>query len=155
MTKLDHLQTEIMALSISGVWEMAVLEWELVGVFINDQTQTCLCTHKPIKEVCILSHRQHKGQVEVGNCCVNRFLGIPSGTIFDAIKRVMDDETKLLNEAAVRFFAEWGVVSAWERTFYLDTFRRRLLTDKQADVRLRINQKVLRHLSARRRASQP
>jgi len=150
MTKFKHLRAEILSQSFSPEWDTAVQEWELIEVFINYQTQTCLCTHKPIKEICVLSHRQHRGRVEIGNCCVNRFLGIPSGTIFDAIKRVMDDNTKPLNEAAVTFFAERGVVSTWEHSFYLNTFRKRSLTQKQADVRLRINHKVLRHLSARR-----
>ena len=146
MTKFEHLQAGILQFSQAAEWEAARLEWTLHQVYFNPMTQTCLCTHSPIMEVCVLENPLTRHRVEVGNCCVKRFLELPSGLIFDALKRVRQQDTNALNEEAVRFFHQKGYLTDWDKAFYLDTLRKRKLSARQQTVRQRINQKVMRQL---------
>ena len=43
----------------------------------------CLCSHFPIKEICVIRNRVNGVRAEVGNVCVKKFLGLPSGKIFE------------------------------------------------------------------------
>jgi hypothetical protein len=52
-----------------------------------------------------------------------------------------------LNEAAIEHAANRGWISDWEETFLHNTKRKRVLSDKQAAIRWRINQKVLRQFN--------
>ena len=50
-----NLQSEILALSSAKSWPKAVKEWERAGVEkleIGEESQTCLCGHFPIRELC-------------------------------------------------------------------------------------------------------
>jgi hypothetical protein len=94
--------------------------------------------------MCVLQNKRNGKSAEVGNVCVKKFLGLNSGKIFDSLKRVRDDIAKALNPDAIDFFFEKGVISGWERKFYIDTWRKRNLSRKQATTRQNINEKVLR-----------
>merc|ERR1719330_1073858 len=92
-----------------------------------------LCSHSPITEHCV-----------VGNCCVKRFLGeIASEKVFAALRRVSRDGSRALNQEVIQFASAQGWLSDWDCTFYLDTVRKRSMTEKQQEHRERINQKVL------------
>lgn len=142
------LTAEIVARSNSTIWDLAKREWSLAEVYEADEPETCLCGHTPIIEICVLRNRVNGSHAEVGNCCVKKFMGIPSHLIFDGIKRVRKDPTSALNEAAIEHASSRGWITGWEETFLLNTKRKRALSDKQAAIRLRINQKVLRQFSA-------
>lgn len=142
------LTAEIVARSESTIWDLAKREWSLAEVYEADEPETCLCGHTPIIEICVLRNHVNGRHAEVGNCCVKKFMGIPSHLIFDGLKRVRRDPTSALNEAAIEHASSRGWITDWEETFLLNTKRKRVLSDKQAAVRLRINQKVLRQFSA-------
>lgn len=150
-----RLTKEIVARSNSDVWDFAKREWALAEVYEADQPETCLCGHTPIIEICVLRNRVNGGYAEVGNCCVKKFMGIPSHLIFDGIKRVRRDPTAALNAAAIEHATNRGWISGWEETFLHNTKRKRELSEKQATIRLRINLKVLRQfdLSAKRQST--
>lgn len=137
------LKRGIIDLSVSSVWETAKREWDLIDVYKADEAETCLCSHYPIIEVCVLRNRLNKHTTAVGNVCVNKFLGLNSKIIFDSLRRVADDETKSLNADAQAFFFEKGVINRWEYGFLSDTWRKRTLSVKQAATRAKINRKVL------------
>lgn len=141
------LTAEIIARSSNDVWDLAKREWSLADVYEADQPETCLCGHTPIIEICVLRNRVNGGYAEVGNCCVTKFMGIPSHLIFDGIKRVRKDPSTALNEAAIEHAANRGWISDWEENFLHNTKRKRVLSDKQAAIRWRINQKVMRQLN--------
>jgi len=150
MTKFEHLQRGILALSRSREWATAAGEWSLETVYFAGAAQTCLCTHSPIIEICVLLNEQTRASVEVGNCCVKRFLKLPSDTVFDAIKRIQKDPAKALNEAAIDLFHRKKWLTDYEAAFCRNTRAKRSLSGKQAAVRQRINKKVLDWLKNQR-----
>ena len=143
MTKFEQLQAAILSLSRARQWEAAKGEWSLSAIWHTDEGHTCLCTHYPIKELCELCHEATQQRVIVGNCCVKKFMGLPSEKIFDALKRVEKDTQHALNEEAIAHFMRMGVLSEWEGAFYHDTWRKTKLSDKQRAHRQRINEKVI------------
>lgn len=140
------LAIEIIRLSENPVWDVAKTEWKLLEIEDSEEDQTCLCGHFPIRELCILENKLNAKTAVVGNCCVNKFLGLPSNKIFAAIKRIKKDTERSLNEATIELANERGWISDWERTFYVDIMRKRRLTEKQQAKKLQVNVKVLKHL---------
>ena len=145
-----RLTTEIINRSRSNIWDAAKLEWQLQEVFESDDPDTCLCGHFPINEICILRNRSSDTQVVVGNCCVKKFIGLPSDKLFQAVKRIRKDLENSLNADAIQHAHEKGWINQWERDFYLDIMRKRILSSRQTAVKVRINEKVLRNMYRRR-----
>ncbi len=141
-----RLTTEIVARSQAKTWDQAKREWELFDVYETDEPETCLCGHFPIVELCTLRNKLNGGDVTVGNCCVKKFIGLPSEKIFQAVKRVRKDRTKSLNAEAIAHAFSKGWTTEWERDFYVDVMRKRNLTVKQAAKKAQINEKVIRNI---------
>jgi hypothetical protein len=140
------LTAEISARSISPVWDAAKLEWTLHEVYEAEEPETCLCGHFPIIELCILQNKFNRQMATVGNCCVKKFIGLPSDLIFQAAKRVRGDSTKSLNAEALSHALAKTWINQWEFDFYLRVMRKRVLTTKQAEKKLQINEKFMRHM---------
>lgn len=145
----QQLRAHILPLSSATTWEAAVSEWNLVGIHEADVPETCPCGHFPIIEICLIHNRFTNHSTEVGNVCVNRFLGLRSDLIFTAIKRVRKDPHKSLNTDAIAFFHERRVLNEWECNFCQSTMRLRRLTSAQLSKRRDINQKVLAAIQRR------
>lgn len=137
------LIAEITALSVSKIWDQAKLEWVLEEVYESDEPETCLCGHFPIKELCVLGNQRNQASATVGNCCVKKFIGLPSDKIFTAVKRIRKDPTKSLNAEAINHASKRGWLTQWEKEFYFDIMRKRNLTQRQADKKKQINELVL------------
>lgn len=138
-----RLVTEIIARSVSKNWEAAKLEWDLKSVYRETEPSTCLCGHSPIIEICVLHNRQNRNTAEVGNVCVNKFLGLGSELIFSGLRRVAQDAGKSLNEAATNYAHLQGWITDWEKKFCLGTIRKRKLSTKQEQIRAEINRRIL------------
>lgn len=138
-----QLTQQILRLSNFDSWQVARTEWDLQEIYVEDEPRTCLCTHFPIIEVCVLRNRLNGNVAEVGNVCVNKFIGIPSKIIFDGIKRVAKDRTKALNASAAHYAFRKGWINDWEHGFLTDTARKKVLSAKQMAKRDQINQRVL------------
>jgi hypothetical protein len=140
-----RLAQEIVARSIADRWADAKLEWSLAEVFFlgPDECGVCLCGHFPIKECCVLVNHENGTEVTVGNCCVKKFLDLPSEAIFRALRRVARDPSKAISPAAVEHFHRRGWITAWERSFLLDTARKRRPSPKVLAKRAEINAKLL------------
>lgn len=104
--KQSKLVDEIINLSDSPLWEKAKHEWLLDQVYIAKEPDTCLCGKYPIKEVCILRNVNNANTATVSNCCVKRFIGLSSDKIFQAIRRVMENESKSLNRETLVYAKE-------------------------------------------------
>lgn len=143
------LKESILARSRASDWELAKKEWKLTQIYEADEPETCLCGHTPIIEICVLSNTLNGNRAEVGNRCVKRFLGLRSDLIFSGIKRVKADISKSLNADSTLFFYEQGVLSEWEYKFQSNTMSKRSLSLKQAEMRQKINQKVLTYIERR------
>ena len=147
MTHQEYkLAEEIVALSDADVWDRAKLEWELEDIYHEEEPDTCLCGQFPINELCYLRNTKNGNRALVGNVCVKKFLGLPSDKIFDAINRTIKDINKALNAEAIDHAFKKRWISQWERDFYFDTWRKRLLSYKQAVKRIEINERVLRNV---------
>jgi hypothetical protein len=137
------LTEEIMARSEAKTWSEAKLEWELRQIWDEEEPDTCLCGHYPIREICEITNIRNGNAAQVGNCCVKKFLGLPSGKLFEAIKRVRKHIDKSLNESMVNWGFERRWISQWEHEFYLDILGKRRLSDKQIEIKRKINEKIL------------
>ena len=144
------LGKRIVALSEADDWDRARLEWRIEDIYIQREPKTCLCGHFPINELCVLRNRRNSNQAIVGNICVKKFMKLSSDRMFSAIKRVVADETKALNVQVIdhAFAKRW--INDWEHGFYLDTWRKRKLSDRQMTKRREINRKVLAQVRANR-----
>jgi len=138
-----QLTGEIVERSVARTWDEAKLEWSLLEVYESDEPEPCLCGHYPIVELCVLLNRRNKNQATVGNCCVKKFVGLPSEKIFQAVKRVRKDKSKSLNAEAVQHAFKRGWINEWEKDFHFNIMRKRSLTSRQEDKKVEINQLVL------------
>ncbi|PTR07189.1 hypothetical protein C8R32_108147 [Nitrosospira sp. Nsp5] len=138
-----RLTKEIIELSQSDIWDVAKLEWRLSEIYEVDDPETCLCGHFPIIEICILKNKINHQLAIVGNCCVKKFIGLPSDQIFQAVKRVRKDNEKSLNAEAIQHAYEKSWINEWEYKFTIDTMRKRNLSEKQLVTRVKINEKML------------
>lgn len=137
------LAREIVALSAADRWDRARLEWQIEDIYIQPEPETCLCGHFPINELCVLRNTKNGNAAVVGNVCVKKFMELRSDKMFDAIKRVAADETRALNVEAIEHAFARSWINKWERDFYLDTWRLRVLSDNRETKRIQINRKVL------------
>ena len=142
-----RLTQEIINRSVAQNWDAAKLEWELKGIHFGEEPQTCLCGHSPIIEICTIANRNNGNVAEVGNCCVKKFLGLPSDIIFQSIKRVRKDVSKALNAEAIAHAHCRRWINDWERDFYLKTMKRRKLSVREKSKREEINRKILARLA--------
>jgi hypothetical protein len=145
-----RLRQNIIAISVAKTWEAAKSEWSLHGIYFcpKDQPQTCLCGHFPIREICKIVNRDNKFSVEVGNCCVKKFIGLPSDKIFRGIKRIQKDGSKSLNADAIEHAHKSNWINDYEYRFSLNTAYKRNLSIKQLAIREQINHKVLARFAA-------
>ncbi len=146
----QQLTTEIIARSHSQEWNSAKAEWLLEEIYEAAEPDTCLCGHFPIREICVLRNKVNKNAAMVGNCCVKKFIGLPSDKIFQAVKRVRKDAEKSLNAEAVQYALGRHWISEWEHDFYLDIMKKRNLSPKQATKKADINAKFLRNMERKK-----
>jgi hypothetical protein len=137
------LTVEIIARSEADTWEAAKNEWTLETIYEVDEPGTCLCGHYPIIEFCVIQNRLNGGRAVVGNVCVNKFLGLGSNRIFDCVKRIRHDISKSMNEDTIEYAFRKGWINKWEYGFLFDTMRKRNMSGRQLDTRIKINRGFL------------
>lgn len=118
----------------------------LNDVYEADEPETCLCGHFPIIELCNLRNKLSGTFATVWNCCVKKFIGLPSDLIFQAVKRIRSDDTKSLNAEAIDYAHTKGWITDWGQTFYFDIMRKRKLSAKQELQKVRINAKFIANM---------
>jgi hypothetical protein len=141
------LKEEILKRSQAKEWDIAKLEWELNDIYEAEKPVTCLCGHFPIIQICTLQNKLNNQFATVGNCCVKKFIGLPSNLIFKAIKRVRKDNQKPLNTEAIQYAYEKSWINEFEHKFSIDTMRKRNLSPKQLQIRMQVNEKMLANMS--------
>jgi hypothetical protein len=146
MTKQEILQSKIVELSEHDDWNVAKEQWWLSNIYFLEGS-TCLCTHTPITECCEMVNFVNHNRVVVGNCCVKKFWNLDNKSIFDAAKRIRQDNVKSANKELVEMAYDNHWITQWECGFYLDTLGKRKLSLKQKEVRQRINDKILKSLN--------
>lgn len=138
-----NLANEIVTLSVADTWDAALREWDLDYIYRVDAAETCLCGHYPILELCVIVNEKNNNHATVGNVCVKKFFGIDCDAVFSNIKKIKNDISKAVNVETIDYACDRKWINEWETNFYLDTWRKRILSSKQAAIRTRINASII------------
>lgn len=138
----ERLKAHIMPLSKATTFELARNEWKVIGAHIEHDWDECPCG-QPIKELCFLENKITKHRTYVGNICVNRFMGIETGNLLSGLKKIMKDHASNANTDVIEYAKANGYLFDQEYTFLMETRRKRKLSPKQEQWKIRINQRIL------------
>ncbi|HFX3223688.1 TPA: hypothetical protein ACID9T_006237, partial [Pseudomonas aeruginosa] len=86
----ERLKAHILMHSVSDDFEVARREWSLVAIEVTEEFDQCPCG-QDIKEHCYIRNSLNGNQTYVGNVCINRFLQINTGNLFEGLKRIASD----------------------------------------------------------------
>lgn len=146
----ERLKAHILPLSIASNFYAAKNEWKLVDVEIHEDFDSCPCG-QPIKELCYIENQLNGNKTYVGNVCVNRFIGIETGSLFAGIKRISLDETANANEDLIIHAYNLGYIyDEKEYNFLMQTKNKRILSDKQMAWKKKINRRIIKQTVVRR-----
>ncbi len=138
----ENLKAHILPLSESPTFDAAKAEWELVGIQLHDDWDNCPFG-KEIKELCFIKNQRNGNLTHVGNVCVDQFIGIETGNLFAGLRRIVTDETANANEDLIDHAFRWGYIFENEYKFLMDTRRKRNLSAKQVDWKIKINRRII------------
>lgn len=143
------LRNHILGLSQSDNWDNAKHEWKLVRVEIhNNLACNCPCG-QAINELCYLENEFTKAETYVGNVCVNRFLEIDTGNLFDGLKRILKDTANHPNDDVIDYAAENGYLHETELKFLYSIQKKRNLSEKQTAWLKKINWRIINKVTVK------
>jgi hypothetical protein len=146
----EQLKAHILPLSVSKSFDLARGEWFLVGVQISEEFDHCPCG-KEIKEHCYIQNRLNGNATYVGNICINRFLGIETGNLFDGLKRIAQDDKANANEDLIEHAYKLGYIFEAEYKFLMQTRLKRKFSEKQVAWKQKINRRIINQTVVQRR----
>ena len=145
----EALKVHIMPLSRAATFEEAKTEWNLVAVEISEEFDECPCGQS-IKEHCYIRNQITGNETYVGNVCVNQFIGIDTGTLFDGLRRIAADPQANPNLAVIAYAAQQGFLyekngESIEANFLKKTAlkHKRTHSSKQLAWKEKINRRIL------------
>lgn len=145
------LPQRIIDLSVAKDWPHAVQEWVPDGVdILEGDTETCLCGHNPIVELCHIRNTRNGNTAIVGNRCIEKFEAGSEGhavfgavpRIIDAVKRILENGAASANEALISLAIQKRVFTDRDASFYRDIGRKRNLSENQESYKLALNRKL-------------
>ncbi len=123
----------------------------MVAVEISEDFDHCPCGQE-IKEHCYIRNRLNGNETYVGNICINRFIQIDTGNLFDGLKRIAKDLTANANNDLIEHAYRMGYLySEKEYTFLKQTMRKRKLSDAQIAWKIKINRRIVAQTVVRKR----
>lgn len=146
----ERLKNHILPLSVSQSFESARTEWDLLFVELSDEFDHCPCGQQ-ILEHCYIRNRLTGRETYVGNVCINRFLKIETGSLFDGLKRIRDNPEANANEAVIEYAHKNGYLFPNEYQFLHDTKKKRKPSGPQLSWKRKINSRILEKTVVRRR----
>ena len=146
----ERLKAHILPLSRAKIFSAARAEWDLVAVEISEEFDNCPCGQE-IKEHCYIHNRITDEHTYVGNVCINRFIGIDTGNLFDGLKRIAKNISANTNAEVIEYAEKKGYLYDKEYDFLVDTKLKRNLSVKQAEWKRKINRRILQGIVVRRR----
>jgi len=147
----ERLKAHILPLSVSRSFDVARKEWSLVAVEISEEFDQCPCG-QDIKEHCYIRNRLNGNEIYVGNLCINRFIQIDTGNLFDGLKRIANDPTANVNSDLIEHAYRMGYLyGEKEYTFLKQTVRKRKLSPAQIAWKVKINRRIVAQTVVRRR----
>ena len=148
-SNFESLKAHILALSESDTFSTAKGEWKLVGVQINEDFDNCPCGQR-IKELCFIRNQLNGRDTYVGNVCVNQFIGIETGSLFDGLRRIALDHSANANQDLINHAYGLGYIHESEYKFLAQTRLKRKLSDKQVAWKQKINRRIINQTVVRR-----
>lgn len=145
----ERLQAHILPLSVADNFHSAKNEWKLVGIELKEDWDNCPCG-KEIKELCYIENQLNNNNTYVGNVCINRFIGIETGSLFNGLKRIAKDINANANEDLISHAYQFGYIYENEYKFLMDTRRKRNLSEKQRSWKVKINRRIVSKTVVRR-----
>lgn len=147
-----QLSAHILPLSVSQDFNIARTEWELVGVEVSEEFDNCPCG-QAIKEHCFIRNRLTLRATYVGNVCINRFMQIETGNLFDGLKRIAKNDTANANHDLIEHAYRMGYLySVKEYTFLKQIARKRNLSPAQIAWKQKINRRITSKTVVHRRS---
>ena len=147
----EHLKAHILPLSVSQVFDVARTEWDLIAVEISEEFDNCPCG-QDIKEHCYIGNRLNGNATYVGNVCINRFIQIDTGNLFDGLKRIAADNDANANHDLIEHAYRMGYLfGEKEYTFLKQTARKRNLSAAQIAWKQKINRRIIAQTIVRQR----
>jgi len=149
----ERLKAHILPLSVSHSFDVARGEWSLVAVEISEEFDQCPCG-QDIKEHCYIRNRLNGNETYVGNVCINRFIQIDTGNLFEGLKRIAKDLTANANSDLVEHAFRMGYLySEKEYNFLKQTTRKRNLSPAQSEWKVKINRRIVAQTVVRKRTT--
>lgn len=146
----ERLKAHILPLSNSQEFHDAIKEWRLVGVEISEEFDNCPCGQE-IKEHCYIENKSTGHKTYVGNICINRFIGINTGNLFDSLKRIARDSKANANEDLINHAYKLGYIYESEYGFLMQTRLQRKLSPAQLAWKEKINRRITHKTVVQRR----
>ncbi|SSW65855.1 hypothetical protein AGI3411_02286 [Achromobacter agilis] len=106
---------------------------------------------KRLKNICYITNRITGHSTYVGNVCINRFIGIDTGNLFDGLKRIANDPYANANLDVIEHGRKMGYIYDSENKFLVSTRLKRKLSDKQLKWKRKINRRITEQISVQRR----
>jgi hypothetical protein len=149
----ERLKAHIIPLSVSQDFTSARSEWDLTAIEVSEEMDNCPCG-QDIKEHCFITNRLTGHQTYVGNVCINRFMGISTGTLCAGLKRIAQDDTANANDDLIDYAYQKGYLfDANELSFLRQTKLKRNLSFKQLEWKRKINRRILNGTVVARRTA--
>lgn len=146
----ETLKAHILPLSRASTFDAARAEWVLEYVEVSEEFDSCPCGQE-IKEHCYIRNLKTGHQTYVGNVCVNRFIGIDTGNLFDGLKRLRLDPRANASHAVIDYAEERGYLFDKEPQFLRQTALKRKLSAAQIAWKEKINRRILNKTVVQRR----
>jgi hypothetical protein len=146
----ESLKAHILPLSVARHFDAARREWDLVGVEVSEEFDHCPCGQE-IKEHCFIRNRLNGHTIYVGNVCINRFIGIDTGNLFQGLKRIAQDKRASPNADLVEHARGFGYLYDGEYEFLMQTRLKRKLSQKQLAWKEKINRRIINKIVVQRR----
>jgi hypothetical protein len=149
----QQLKSHILPLSVAKNFAEALREWSLIGIEVSEEFDNCPCGQQ-IKEHCYIENRLNGNRTYVGNVCINRFLGISTGNLFDGLRRITEDISANANADLIEHAYKFGYIFENEYGFLMRTKLKRKLSEKQLAWKQKINLRIVSATVVRKRSKQ-
>ena len=139
----ERLKAHILSLSVGQTFDIARTEWSLKAIELSDEWDQCPCG-QDIKEHCYIHNRYSGANTYVGNVCINRFIQIETGNLFEGLRRIREDVRANANADLIEHAWRMGYLfDVKEYSFLKQTVRKRHLSEKQLAWKEKINRRIL------------
>ena len=135
---------EILSHSTSKTWGEAKKEWIPKDSYDAEEFQTCICGHYPIKNIHIIQNQSNGASLEIGNQCVKKFFDPEIVSMIKSLQKIKKDITKSVSVDMLYFLINKKAINQWEFDFYENIRRKRKLSEKQLDKKLKLNERIIR-----------